>query len=284
MWEITGKTVLITGSTAGIGLEAAVALARLGARVLVVGRDPHRTEAAVVAIKTRAGITVESYLCDFSSQTQIRGLADRIRRDHPRVDVLLNNVGGVNKRRTLTVDGIESTFALNHLAPFLLTNLLIDLILQSAPARVVTVSSVGHRSGTIDFDDLGFERGYGILKAYSRSKLANVLFANELARRLATSGVTSNSVHPGSVATDIWSDVPWWAKPIVAMFLRPTFITPEEGGVPLVNLVANPALDGVTGQYFDRLQAEPPLPAAQDPALSRRLWDVSAELVHLDSY
>ncbi len=283
MWSVTGKTVLITGSTAGIGLEAAVALARVGARVLIVGRDPRRTDAAVTTIRTRAGVEVQSYLCDFSSQADIRRFADELRRDHARLDVLLNNVGGVNERRTLTVDGIETTFATNHLAPFLLTNLLLDLIVRSAPARVVTVSSIGHRQGTLDFADLGFERGYGILKAYSRSKLANVLFANELARRLAGRGVTSNSVHPGSIATDIWSDVPWWAKPIVALFLRPSFLTPEQGAAPLVHLAVNPALDDVTGQYFDRFDAVAPQPLAQDEALARRLWDVSAAFVHLDS-
>ena len=166
--------------------------------------------------------------------------------------MLINNAGGIHKRRSVTVDGIETTFATNHLGYFLLTNLLRDLIVRSAPARIVTVASIGHRHGTLDFDDLGYERGgYGLRKAYERSKLANVLFANELARRLEGTGVTSNSVHPGSVATDIWSDIPAWTKPLVAIFLRPWFLTPEQGGAALVQLAASPELEGVTGRYFE---------------------------------
>ena len=169
-------------------------------------------------------------LCDFSSQASIRALAADILRDIDRLDVLVNNAGGVNKTRRLTVDGIEMTFAVNHLGYFLLTNLLRDLLARSAPARVVTVASIGHRRGTLDFADLGFERGgYSIMRAYMRSKLANVLFAAELARRLAGTGVTSNSLHPGSVATNIWSGAPTWAKPLIQILYRPFFISAEKG-------------------------------------------------------
>lgn len=281
MWDVAGKTVVVTGSSAGIGFEAAVALARLGARILLVGRDRGRTDSAVVALRARAGLTAEAHLCDFSSQASIREFARTIQQDHSRLDVLINNAGGVHKRRTLTVDGIEATFATNHLGYFLLTNLLRDLIVRSAPARIVTVASVGHRHGTLDFDDLGFEHGYGIRKAYERSKLANVLFASELARRLAGTGVTSNSVHPGSVATDIWSDIPTWTKPLVAIFLRPSFLTPEQGGAAVAQLAASPDLDGVTGQYFENGHPVAPSRLAQDAALARRLWDVSAGLTGL---
>jgi NAD(P)-dependent dehydrogenase (short-subunit alcohol dehydrogenase family) len=280
-----GQTVLITGATSGIGLEAAVEIARRGARVFLVGRDPGRTEAAVAEVKARSGAPeVGSFLCDFSSQASIRALAGEVLSRLDRLDVLVNNAGGVNKKRELTVDGIEKTFAVNHLGYFLLTNLLLGLLKRSAPARVVTVASIGHRRGTLDFDDLGFERGgYWIMKAYTRSKLANVLFANELARRLAGTGVTSNSLHPGSVATNIWSGAPTWAKPLIAVLFRPFFLSVEQGAAFIVQLAADPALDGVTGKYFETGKEVPPSPLAQGEALARHLWDVSARMVHLDA-
>ncbi len=278
-----GKTVLITGATNGIGLEAAVELARRGARMFLVGRDPGRTTAAVEQVKARSGSgEVASFLCDFSSQASIRQLAQEVLGRLDRLDVLVNNAGGVNKRRELTVDGIEKTFAVNHLGYFLLTNLLLDLIERSAPARIVTVASIGHRRGTLDFDDLGFERGgYWIMKAYTRSKLANVLFANELARRLAGTGVTSNSLHPGSVATNIWSGAPTWAKPLIQILFRPFFLSVEEGAAFIVQLAADPALEGVTGKYFETGKEVAPSPLAQDEALARKLWDVSAAMTGL---
>ncbi len=193
--------------------------------------------------------------------------------------MLVNNAGGVNKRRLVSVDGIEKTFATNHLGYFLLTTLLLDLIVRSAPARIVTVASIGHRRGTLDFDNLGFERGgYGIMRAYSRSKLANVLFANELARRLAGTGVTSNSLHPGGVATNIWSGAPLWAKPLIYLFLRRYFITAEAGAQTIVQLAASPDLEGVTGQYFENQVAVQPAPLARDADLARRLWEVSEQM------
>lgn len=278
-WTVAGKTILITGASRGIGFEAGVALARLGARVVLVGRDRARTDAAVDAVRSRTGARATSYLCDFSSQTSIRELAASVRRDHPVLHVLVNNAGGAQKRRTVTVDGIETTFATNHLGYFLLTNLLLDLVRASAPARIVTVASIGHRSGTIHFDDLSLEHGYGILKAYSQSKLANVLFAAELARRLDGSGVTSNSVHPGSVDTNIWTGTPLWAKPIIAVALRPWFITPEAGGATIVHLAASSDLSEVSGAYFEKGKPAAPSSQAQDEATARKLWDVSARLV-----
>jgi retinol dehydrogenase-14 len=158
-WDISGRTVLVTGASGGIGLEAAVQLARLGARVVMVGRDPARTAAAVAGVRARTDGQVSHLLCDFASQAAIRRLAEQFTERHDRLDVLVNNAGGVNRTRRLTEDGIEVTFAVNHLGYFLLSNLLLDLLKRSAPARVVSVASVGHRSGTLDFDDLGFERG-----------------------------------------------------------------------------------------------------------------------------
>jgi len=282
-WDIRGKTVLVTGATSGIGLEASVALARQGARVVMVGRNQAKTEAAMADVASRSGSKEVSYLLgDFASQASVRSLAEAVRARVDRLDVLVNNAGGVHKTRTVTADGIETTFAVNHLGYFLLTNLLLDLVVKSAPARVVTVASVGHRRGSLDFEDLGFERGgYSIMRAYARSKLANILFAAELARRLAGSGVTSNSLHPGSVDTNIWSGAPLWAKPIIQLALRPFFISAEKGGERIVQLAASSALEGVTGKYFENGQPVDPAPLARDTSLATRLWDVSARMVGL---
>jgi len=281
-WDIRGKTVLITGASSGIGFHAALDLAKLGARVAMVGRDPVRSEAAARELRTRTGSKdVSLFLCDFASQAAVRQLADAFRASYDRLDVLVNNAGGVNKTRTITVDGIETTFAVNHLASFLLTNLLLDL-LPPREARIVTVASVGHQQGTLNFDDIGFERGYSLMRAYSRSKLANVLFSNELARRLAGTGVTSNSLHPGSVDTRIWSGAPLWAKPLIQLVFRPFFITAAQGGSYVVRLAVQPELSAVSGKYFDKSKMTAPSALAADEALARRLWDVSASMVKLD--
>jgi len=281
-WQVTGKTILITGATSGIGFHTAIELARAGGRVVMVGRDPSRTEDTLNQVRARSGSNdVSSLLCDLSSLAAVRDLAAAFRARHDRLDVLINNAGGVNATRHTTIDGIESTFAVNHLAPFLLTNLLLDVIVRSAPARVVTVSSIGHRQGTMDFDDLGFTRGYSIMRAYSRSKLANVLFANELARRLAGSGVTSNSMHPGSVDTRIWSGAPWWAKPIIQVIFRPFFISAERGASYVVALATRDDLSAVSGRYFEKADMVEPSTLARDAQLARRLWDVSAAMVRL---
>lgn len=281
-WDVRGKTILITGATSGIGLEASVDLARRGAKLVMVGRDPKRTDAARADVEARSGSKdVTTMLCDFESQAAIRALAKDFLSRHDRLDVLVNNAGLVNKERRLTADGIEATFAVNHLGYFLLTNLLLDRLVESAPARVVTVASVGHRRGTMDFEDLGYERGYFIMKAYARSKLGNVLFSNELARRLEGKGVTSNSLHPGGVATNIWSGAPGWAKPILAVIVKPFLITPEKGAQTILQLATSPELDGVTGTYFEKLRAVDPAPLALDEALAKRLWDVSEKLVGL---
>lgn len=280
-WNLRGRNVLVTGATSGIGLEASAALARCGARVVMTGRDPRRTEAAVAEVMARSGSAdVSHLLCDFSSQAEIRRLGEAVLAHGDQLHVLINNAGGVHKKRTLTIDGIETTFAVNHLGPFLLTHLLRDLLVRSAPARVVTLASIGHRQGTLDFADLGYEKGYRIMRAYARSKLANVLFAAELARRLQGTGVTSNSLHPGAVATRIWSGAPTWAKPFLVL-LRPTFLSPAQGAEPVVQLAASPELEGVTGRYFEKGVPVAPAPLAQDEALARKLWELSASMVGL---
>ncbi len=281
-WQIRGKTVLVTGATSGIGFEASVELLRRGARVVMVGRDAQRTDAARLAATQRSGSRdAAQLLCDFESQAAIRRLASEFLARYPRLDVLVNNAGGVNKTRRLSQDGIEATFAVNHLGYFLLTNLLRERLLASAPARVVTVASQGHRQGSLDFDDLGFEKGYGIFKAYARSKLANVLFAAELGRRLAGTGVTSNSLHPGAVDTNIWSGAPGWARPIIFVLWRWRFLSAAQGARSIVDLACDPALDGVSGAYFESRRRCEPAPLARDAALARRLWETSERLVGL---
>lgn len=282
MWNISGKTVVVTGATSGIGLEAAVVLARAGARTVLVGRDAAKTQRSLDDVKARSGSTnVESAACDFSSQASTRALAADLLARFPRIDVLVNNAGLVNAERSVTVDGIETTFAVNHLGYFLLTTLLAERLLASAPARVVNVSSTGHYRGTMDFDDLGFERGYQIMRAYTRSKLGNVLFTNELARRWANKGVTVNALHPGGVATNIWSRAPGWTQPILSVVKKLILITPEQGAETITYLAMSPEVEGKTGLYFDKNRPKTAAKLGLDEAVAKRLWDVSAKLVHL---
>jgi retinol dehydrogenase-14 len=276
-----GKTVVVTGATGGIGLEAAVSLATQGARTILVGRNPAKTAAAVETVRKRSGsTTVESALCDFSSQASVRKLAADLRARCEKIHVLVNNAGGVYPRRTLTGDGIESTFAVNHLGYFLLTNLMVDVLLASAPARIVNVASAAHYRGTMDLDDLGFERGYQITKAYARSKLANILFTRELARRLARTGVTVNTLHPGTVATNIWSSASGWVQPVLAV-AKLFMLSPRAGGEHIVYLASSPEVEGTTGNYFEKDRIKTPSGLARDDVLAGRLWTESSRLVGL---
>ena len=277
------KTYVITGASDGIGLECASQLAKAepGCRILVVGRDPRRTAAALGRLRAESPhCRTDSLLCDFTDQTAVRRLAEDLLRTCPRIDVLVNNAGTVFARRTMTADGIEATFAVNHLAGFLLTELLLERIRESAPARILFTSSEGHYSGTLDLEDLGFERGYSIMRAYSRSKLANVLTARHLARRLEGSGVTVTSLHPGAIATNIWSRAPWFAKPVLAIVKR-GMESPEVGGSRLAYLAASPEVDGATGGYYDHNRVRDPSPLARDDLLADLLHERSAQLVGL---
>jgi NAD(P)-dependent dehydrogenase (short-subunit alcohol dehydrogenase family) len=278
-WTIAGKIVLVTGATGGIGLETAAALAAMGARPILVGRDAGRLARAADTVRWRGGAAAGAYLCDLASLAAVRRLVDDVRRAHRRIDVLINNAGGVHRRRALTADGLEATFAINHLSHFALTTGLLDLMTSGGPARVITVASAGHRRGAIDFADLQLRRGYGVLRAYYQSKLANVLFANELARRLAGTGVTSNSVHPGTVATNIWSGAPIWAQPYIRLWLSRSFTPVAAGAAPVVRLAARADLTGVTGRYFEGQSDVAPAPPAMDEALAARLWSASERLV-----
>ena len=293
MVDLTGRRVLVTGANSGIGLEACVQLAQMGADVTMVARDRAKAEAARADVETRARRALgasasrqvrppDVLLCDMASQSSIRALADEVRRTHARLDILINNAGSVSPTRELTSDGIERTFAVNHLGYFLLTNLLLDLIVRSAPARIVNVSSVGHRAGTMNFDDLYFDtEPYFIMKAYGRSKLANVLFTRELARRLHGRGVTVNCLHPGAVSTNIWSHAMWWVRPLFAV-AKLFMLTPQQGGERIVYLATSPEVEGKTGGYYEANRRVAPSPLAQDDDLAAQLWSVSATLVGLE--
>ncbi|MFT4009559.1 MAG: SDR family oxidoreductase [Nocardioidaceae bacterium] len=274
------RTIVVTGATGGIGYEAAATLTGEGDRVVLVGRDPQRTKDAVARIQERTGTTPEYALADFASLDSVRALAADLLARLDRIDVLVNNAGAVYGRRELTEDGYEATFAVNHLAPYLLTRLLLDRITASNPARIVTVASAAHYRGTMDLDDLGFEEGYSIMAAYSRSKLANVLFTRALAARLAGSGVTANCLHPGTVRTNIWSGAPWWAKPVLAI-AKLRMIPVTVGASRITYLVTSPEVADLTGDYFDNDEPTKPSRLARDDRLAERLWDASADLVGL---
>jgi NAD(P)-dependent dehydrogenase (short-subunit alcohol dehydrogenase family) len=247
---------------------------------VLVGRHEVRLADAAEAVRAAGAAHVDTFTADFASLESVRTLARDLLERLERIDVLVDNAGTVFARRTLTDDGLEATFAVNHLAGFLLTELLKERLVGSAPARVVITSSVGHYNGALDLDDLGHEHGYSIMRAYSRSKLANVLYARSLAAELAPSGVTVNAVHPGSVATDIWSGAPWYAQPFLAVAKR-RMLSPEEGGRALTYLAVSPDVEGVTGEYFDRFEPRPPSELAQDDKLGLRLREESARLVGL---
>jgi NAD(P)-dependent dehydrogenase (short-subunit alcohol dehydrogenase family) len=274
------RTIVVTGATAGIGLESALQLAADGHHLVLVGRNEVRLADAAEAVRAAGAGKVQSFVADFASLDSVRTLARDLLERLERIDVLVNNAGTVFKRRTVTDDGLEATFEVNHLAGFLLTELLKERLRCSAPSRVVITSSVGHFSGTMDLDDLGFERGYSIMKAYSRSKLANAMYARSLAAELAGTGVTVNAVHPGNVATDIWSGAPWIARPFLTLAKR-GMLSPADGGRALTHLAVSPELEGVTGRYFDRFTPRSPSKLAQDDDLGLRLREESARLVGL---
>jgi retinol dehydrogenase-14 len=278
---MAGKTVLITGGTAGIGRATAMGLATMGAHLGITGRDRGRTEEAAAEIRAASGGQVDVFVADLSSQPQVRRLADEVLQAYPRIDVLVNNVGGYWNTRQVTADGLERTFALNYLAPFLLTNLLLDRLKQSAPARVVTVASNAHTTGRIDFDDLQGERSYSGSRAYSQSKLGNVLFIYELVRRLAASAVTANALHPGVVNTSFGAGDPGGVQRLLVPFVRPFLKTPEQGAATSIHLASSPDLEQVSGRYFANSKPKSSSKASYDQAVAARLWQVSAELVNL---
>lgn len=273
----SGKRVLITGATDGIGLAAAEALAKRGANLAIVARNGTKAERAVQRIKDAGGpgTSVDLLMADLASQVAVRGLAAEVLERYPRLDVLVNNAGAVYMKRRLSPDGIELTWALNHLAPFLLTALLLGRIQASAPARIVTTSSDAHKGAHIPFDDLNAERTYHGFGRYRQTKLANILFTSELARRLvASSHVTANCFHPGLVSTGFNRNNGVWMS-LGMTAVRPVSRSPAEGAETLVWLVDSPDVDDQSGLYFVDEKPVAPSSAALDGDAARRLWTCS---------
>ncbi|MFO0952303.1 MAG: SDR family oxidoreductase [Isosphaeraceae bacterium] len=275
--SMEGKTCLITGATSGLGAVAADALAHAGARVIVVGRDKARCDESATRLRSLGGADSFGIAADLSNQAYVRRLADEVRNRVTRLDVLLNNAGAMFAERTETVDGVEKTWALNHLGYFLLTNLLIEPLKAAGSARVVSVASDAHRAAFgIDFDDPEMKRRkYRPFRAYAQSKLANILFAFELARRLEGTGVTSNCLHPGFVATSFFNGRERMFR-LMKLAAWLVALTPEKGARTSIYLASSPDVTGVSGRYFERCRPAKPARPANDPEAARRLWDLSA--------
>ena len=279
--NLEGKTVLVTGATNGIGKVTALELARLGARVLIVGRDPQRGRAALEEIRAQTGNTkLELLLADLSLMSETRRLAREVTAITSSLDVLVNNAGAIFTTREETSEGLEKTFALNHMSYFLLTNLLLESLKASREARVVNVSSDAHRIAPVNFEDLQARNGFNSMRVYGQSKLMNVLFSNALARRLEGTGVTSNALHPGVVATGfaqgssgVWN---WVFK--LLRFVPGAMVTPQQGARTSVYLASSDAVRGVTGLYFNNARPVTPSPAALEITTQDRLWLESERL------
>lgn len=282
-WDVRTKTVVITGANSGIGKETAVGLAAGGAKVIMTARDPGRGAAALDEVRARSdGGQVHLMLLDLASFESIEAFAAELLDREPRIHVLINNAGLVLSQRHTTPEGFEATFAINHLGPFLLTSLLLPRLLESAPARIIDVASTAHHAARrgLDFDDLQTEHRYTSLKAYSRSKLANVLHARELARRLHGTGVTANSLHPGAVASGFGRDEDTVGPEAILMALaQPFLITPMQGAGTSVFLAMSPEVGEISGEYFVRSKPSRPSKAARDDEAAARLWAVSEQLV-----
>jgi NAD(P)-dependent dehydrogenase (short-subunit alcohol dehydrogenase family) len=274
-----GKTVVITGATDGIGLEAAAGLGALGARLVLVGRNRAKGEVVLEALRQRVpGIIAEIHYADLSRRDEIKRLVPELLAAAPRIDVLLNNAGAFFAERVVVEDGLEQTFALNHLGYFRLTALLRERLIASAPSRIVNVASEAHRNASLDFDDLQTSRGYNGWKAYQRSKLANILFTRELARRLARTGVTANCLHPGFVKTSFGeNNRGFWGIGIRLGKLFAAISVPRGAETP-VYLASAPEIEGISGKYFDKCREREPNAAARNDADALRLWEISERL------
>src|SRR5438874_1431798 len=282
MRAMQGKLVVITGATSGIGQETARALADMGARVVMINRNLQKAEAVAEELRRNATGSIELVQGDMSSFESIRRAAAEVLDRYPRIDVFISNAGVFRARRHETADGLEEVFAVNHLAPFLLTNLLLDRLKASAASRIVIVASEAHRGAMLNFDDLLLERRFGAWKSYSRSKLSNVMFTYALARRLAGSGVTANSLHPGFVSTSLGSGNKIPIRPVY-LLLKPFTITPKKGAETSVFLASSPDVEGVSGKYFDQKRESRSSRVSQDEDAQELLWDMSVKLTDLDA-
>jgi NAD(P)-dependent dehydrogenase (short-subunit alcohol dehydrogenase family) len=281
--NMSGKVCLVTGGTSGIGYVTSRELAKVEANVVITARSEEKGKRSVEKLRAESGKSnINALIADFSFQSQVRKLVEEFKRQYDRLDVLINNAGAIYFRRTLTQDGIEMTFAANQLAPFLLTNLLLERLVSSAPARVVNVASNAHEGHVINFDDLEGERNYSFMNAYGQSKLANVMFTYELDRRLAGSEVTVNAVHPGYVGTNMGGNNGW----LVRLFLpinRLWAIDVDQGAETVIYLASSPEVDGVSGKYYYQNKAVPSSPYSHDENAAKRLWEVSEEMTGLNS-
>ena len=281
--DMTGKVCLITGGNSGIGKATALALARLDATVVIVSRDKDKGEATLLEIRTRSGNKdVDSMVADLSSQDSVRELAHDFRGRYKRLDVLVNNAGIFLPKRVQTVDGLEATFATNHLGHFLLTNLLLDLLKKSAPSRIINLTSSAHRGTEMNFEDLQGEKKYSGYHAYSQSKLANVLYTYQLAKMLNGTGVTVNCLHPGVVRTGFGKDQGGLMS-ILVRIGSPFMMSPERSAKAAVYLATSPKLEGVSGKHFSKGREEKSSNESYDTSSAEKLWNVSARLTKLDA-
>jgi NAD(P)-dependent dehydrogenase (short-subunit alcohol dehydrogenase family) len=274
-----GKLVVATGATSGIGEKAVEALAAKGARIALVARDSARASATLQRLEAIApGLGHQAYLADLSAMREAKRIGAEIAAKEPRIDVLVNNAGAMFSDRRVTSEGLERTFALNHMSYFILTAQLIDSLKAAPAARIVSTASGAHRGVSLDFDDLQGEKSFSGLRAYQRSKLANILFTRELARRLGASGVTANCLHPGIVASRFADEAGGWATPIFSLLKR-FAISPARGADTLVYLAASPKAAGISGEYFAKRKIAEISGAARDEAAARRLWEASEALI-----
>lgn len=282
METMKGKICLVTGANAGIGKATTLGLAKMGAAVVMVSRNQERGEAARAEIMAESeNDAVDLMIADLSSQQSIRQLAEDFKTRYERLDVLVNNAGGIFGSRSLTVDGLEYTFALNHLSYFLLTNLLLERIKESSPARIVNVSSQAQADATINFDDLQSEQNYNARRVYGQSKLANILFTYELARRLDGVDVTTNALHPGVVRTNFGRESTSRAFALMMRLISPFLASPEKGASTSIYLATAPGVEVMTGKYFIDKQEQKSNAESYDTAVAQRLWQVSEELTGL---
>jgi NAD(P)-dependent dehydrogenase (short-subunit alcohol dehydrogenase family) len=281
-FNMIGKLCLVTGGTSGIGQTTARELARMGADVVITARTPEKLSRSIEILRSQTGSSkVSGLVADLSSQAEVRSLAAKFRANYPHLHVLVNNAGAIYFRRYMSVDGIEMNFAGNHLAYFLLTNLLLDLIIESAPARIINVSSSSHKGQVIDFDDLECQQDYQFMVAYGRSKLANVLFTYELARRLEGRKVSVNALHPGLVGTNIAGNNGWLLRFFLPLW-RVWAMSSDEWAETSIYLASSPDVEGVSGKYFYQKEAIPSSPYSGDRSVAKRLWDVSAQMTGLE--
>lgn len=279
-----GKTILITGATNGIGRVAALELAKSGAHVVIVGRNPARIQETLSEIKakTQGTASLDSFTADLSIMSEVRRLAAEFKARYTRLDVLINNAGAIFSSRQETAEGYEMTFALNHLNYFLLTHLLLDTLKASAPARIINVSSDAHQLGPLNFDDLQVKQNYsmGGFRAYGRSKLMNIMFTYELARRLSGTPIAVNAMHPGSVATGFGHGSGLLLDLVMKVFHRFS-LSPERGADTIIYMASSPEVEGITGKYFYQRKVTATSDASYDEAAARRLWEISEQITGL---